>query len=48
MVISQVVNTVFSSCSYLLQQDGCAWMVDCGDVDRLVPMLEGGLRRFTS
>lgn len=43
MLISQVVNTVFSSCSYLLQQDGCAWMVDCGDVDRLVPMLEGRL-----
>ena len=31
MVIRQVVNTVFNSCSYVLSQGDASWIVDCGD-----------------
>lgn len=43
MVIRQVVNTVFNSCSYVLSQDTTSWIVDCGDVDRLLPLIGGRL-----
>ena len=44
MIVRQVVNSVFKSCSYLMIQDGDTWMVDCGDMDRLLPLVEGRLR----
>lgn len=44
MVIRQVVNTVFNSCSYVLVQDGASWIVDCGDVELLLPLIQGQLR----
>jgi len=44
VIVRQVVNTVFKSCSYLIIKDGDTWMVDCGDVDRLLPLVEGRLR----
>ena len=44
MVIRQVVNTVFNSCSYVLTQDGASWIVDCGDVDLLLPLIDGRLK----
>ena len=44
MVIRQVVNTVFKSCSYVIVQDGASWLVDCGDVDRILPLIDGTLR----
>jgi len=43
VIVRRVVNTVFKSCSYLLIENDCTWMVDCGDVDRLLPMVEGRL-----
>ena len=39
MIISQVVNTVFNSCSYVLSQDDASWIVDCGDVEQLLPLI---------
>ena len=44
MVIRQVVNSIFRSCSYVLTQDGCSWLVDCGDVDRILPLVDGELQ----
>ena len=44
MEIRQVVNTVFNSCSYVLTQDGASWIVDCGDVDLLLPHIGNTLR----
>ena len=44
MEIWQVVNTVFNSCSYVLTQDGASWIVDCGDVDLLLPLIGGRLK----
>lgn len=39
MVIRQVVNTVFNSCSYVLSQGDASWIVDCGDVEQLLPLI---------
>ena len=41
MVISQVVNSVFNSCSYVLTQDGATWIVDCGDIEQIIPLVKG-------
>ena len=41
--IHRVVNTIFNSCSYVIVNDGCTWVVDCGDVDRILPLVEGRL-----
>lgn len=38
------MNTVFNSCSYVLAQDGASWVVDCGDVEQILPFIEGQLR----
>lgn len=38
MVVSRQVNTVFTSCTWVL--DG-RWLVDCGDVEPLLPLLDG-------
>lgn len=43
MEIRQVVNTVFKSCSYVIVHEGKSWLVDCGDVDRILPMIDGPL-----
>ena len=44
MEIRQVINTIFKSCSYVIVHDGESWLVDCGDVDRILPMIDGPLR----
>ncbi len=44
MEVRQVVNTVFRSCSYVITQDGMSWLVDCGDVDQILPLLDGKLQ----
>lgn len=43
MIIRQVVNTIFKSCSYVVSQDNIAWLVDCGDVDSILPLIDGRL-----
>ena len=43
MIIRQVVNSIFRSCSYIVTQDGCSWLVDCGDLDQILPLIEGTL-----
>ena len=35
MIIRQVINSVFQSCSYIISQDDASWLVDCGDVDKM-------------
>ena len=35
--VYKLVNSFFSSCSYVL--DGGRWIVDCGDVEPILPML---------
>lgn len=44
MEVRQVVNTIFRSCSYVIAHGGESWLVDCGDVDRLLPLVDGTLR----
>ena len=44
MTIHQIVNSVFNSCSYVLTQDKQSWLVDCGDVDQIVPLVDGKLQ----
>ena len=44
MIIHQIVNTVFRSCSYVISHEGCSWLVDCGDVDQILPLIEGRLQ----
>lgn len=44
MEVRQLVNSVFRSCSYVIVHDGASWLVDCGDVDRILPLIEGPLR----
>ena len=41
MKISHIVNSVFTSRTYILTQKGCpsVWLVDCGDVPPIVDML---------
>ena len=44
MKVSEVVNGLFTSCTYVLQAggvEGDAWLVDCGDVEPLLPLLDG-------
>lgn len=43
MVVNQVVNSVFHSCSYILSQAERSWLVDCGDVDKIMPLIQGSL-----
>jgi len=44
MRIHQVVNSIFNSCTYVLTRGHETWLVDCGDVDRILPHIEGTLR----
>lgn len=39
--IKHIVNTFFTSCTYVLSDDESKWLVDCGDVEPLLPLLEG-------
>ena len=43
MTIHQVVNTIYRSCSYVLTQEHNSWVIDCGDVDKLLPYIDGKL-----
>ena len=43
MVVNQVVNSIFRSCSYILTHAGHSWLVDCGDVDQILPYIKGPL-----
>lgn len=42
--IRQVVNSVFNSCTYILSRGENTWLVDCGDIDGVLPMIDGNLR----
>lgn len=44
MTIHQIVNSIFNSCSYVLTQDKQSWLVDCGDVDQILPLVDGKLQ----
>ena len=44
MIIRQIVNTVFRSCSYVISHEGCSWLVDCGDLDQILPLVDGKLQ----
>lgn len=44
MIIRQIVNTVFRSCSYVISHEGSTWLVDCGDMDQILPLVEGELK----
>jgi len=43
VVVHQVTNSVFNSCSYVITHDGGSWIVDCGNVDRILPYIDGPL-----
>jgi len=44
MCVRQVVNRIFNSCTYVLSCGGDTWLVDCGDVDRILPHIKGNVR----
>ena len=44
MIVRQIVNSVFNSCSYVIAQGDQSWLVDCGDVDRILPNICGNLK----
>ena len=44
MTIRQIVNSVYNSCTYVLTQDKQSWLVDCGDVDQILPLVDGKLQ----
>ena len=40
--ITLFVNSFFTSCTYIIDQgNGFVWLVDCGDVEPLLPYVEG-------
>ena len=41
--ITQIVNRVFNSCTYVLTHDGRSWLVDCGDVEPVLAQVDGNL-----
>lgn len=43
VITHQVVNSVFRSCSYVMTHDNRTWLVDCGDVDQILPLVSGDL-----
>ena len=43
MDIHQVINSLFNSCSYVISSDHSSWLIDCGDVDRILPHIDGRL-----
>ena len=40
MDIRWVVNTLFGSCTYAIMTGKSAWLVDCGDVDEILQLLD--------
>ena len=43
MTISRIVNEVFNSCSYIVEQEKRFWLIDCGDTQQLLPFIDGNL-----
>lgn len=43
MIIQRVINSVFNSCSYIVSEANRSWLVDCGDVDQILPLVIGTL-----
>ena len=41
MIIRQVVNSIFNSCSYVISHGDGSWLVDCGDLDLILPCVDG-------
>lgn len=41
MLIHNIVNTFFSSCTYVLTVDDYLWLVDCGDVEPILSLIKG-------
>ena len=41
MLIHNIVNTFFSSCTYVLTVDDFSWLVDCGDVEPILSLIKG-------
>ena len=50
MEIVQIVNTVFSSNTYVLREEGMdwCWLVDVGDVDPVLECIGGDVTRLLS
>ena len=44
MVVRRVVNSVFNSCSYIISLGDGSWLVDCGDVDQILPNIDARLQ----
>lgn len=43
MTINRIINEVFNSCSYIVKQGRQSWLVDCGDTERILPLIDGEL-----
>lgn len=43
MKVHQVVNSIFKSTTYVLTNGGGSWLVDCGDIEPVLPLLKGKL-----
>lgn len=43
MVVHRVINSVFNSCSYIISHGNGSWLVDCGDVDQILPYIDSRL-----
>lgn len=41
MQVTKIVNDIFKSNTYILEDDSSAsvWLVDCGDTDNMIPLL---------
>ncbi len=44
MLIHIIVNTFFCSCTYVLTVDDSSWLIDCGDVEPLLPLIDGDFK----
>lgn len=45
MVIKRIINSVFSSCTYLLESDNNCWLVDIGDIEPVLSLTGGRIVR---
>ena len=41
MLIHNIVNTFFCSCTYVLTVDDSSWLIDCGDVEPILSVIKG-------
>lgn len=40
--LNRIINSLFTSCTYILDVGAnCVWLVDCGDLEPLLPLLYG-------